>query len=105
MADTSIQFDRSLQLSQEIKAYINACRKVVTDGPNLLAAIVHIVDNDGSSETDYAKFKTLTGCTDNAMAQSLYNELASVNAKCTSDASQTNVAAALKQVADKTGVI
>lgn len=105
MASTNIEFDRSNQFGQEIKALLNAYRKVNQDGPNIIAHMVHVIDGDGSQLShfqglvDLGTFPT----TDDAMAA--YNELASVNAKLTTDASVSSVDAALKQVCDKFGVI
>ena len=105
MASTNIDFDRSNQFGQEIKAYLNALRKANQDGPNILTAIVHMVDGDGSQEAHFAELvaKGIYPTTADAMAS--YNEIASVNAKLTTDGSVTSVDAAIKQVCAKHGII
>lgn len=105
MSNTSIQFDRANQFGQELKAYLNAVRKVNSDGPKILEAIVHMVDGDGSSATHFAPLVTLGIYPSNEMAQASYNELASVNAKLTTDGSVSSVDAAMKQVCAKHGII
>lgn len=105
MAATNIDFDRSNQFGQEIKAYLNALRKVNQDGPNILEAIVHMVDGDGSQAAHFAELVSKGIYPTNEDAQASYNEIASVNAKLTSDTSQTNVDAAIKQICAKHGII
>jgi hypothetical protein len=105
MASTNIEFDRANQFGQEIKAYLNALRKVNQDGPNILASIVHMVDGDGSQAAHFAELVSLGIYPTNEDAMASYNELASVNAKLTTDSSVTSVDAALKQVCAKHGII
>jgi ribonuclease HII len=105
MAATNIDFDRANQFGQEIKAYLNALRKVNQDGPNILTAIVHMVDGDGSDPTHFAELVTKGIYPTNEDAQASYNELASINAKLTTDESVTSVDAAIKQVCSKHGII
>lgn len=105
MASTNIDFDRANQFGQEIKAYLNALRKVNQDGPNILQSIIHMVDGDGSDPTHFAELVTKGIYPTNEDAHAGYNELASINAKLTSDASQTNIDAAIKQVCAKHGII
>lgn len=105
MANTSIQFDRANQFGQEIRAYLTAIRKVNDDGPKIIEAIVHMVDGDGSAAAHFAPLVTLGIYPTNEMAQASYNELASVNAKLTTDGSVTAVDAAMKQVCAKHGII
>jgi len=105
MAATNIDFDRSNQFGQEIKAYLNALRKINQDGPNILQAIIHMVDGDGSQEAHFAELVSSGIYPTNADAMASYNELASVNAKLTTDSSVTSVDAAIKQVCAKHGII
>lgn len=105
MANTSIQFDRANQFGQEIKAVLNAIRKVNDDLPKVLESIIHMVDGDGSQAAHFAPLVTLGIYPTNEMAQASYNELASVNAKLTTNASVDNVDAAMKQVCAKHGII
>ena len=105
MAATNIPFDRSNQFGQEIKALLNAYRKVNQDGPLILSAMAHMIDGDGTSDTHFTEMVTL-GIYDNTTdAKASYDELQSVNAKLTTDASVTSVDAALKQVCAKHGII
>src|SRR6056297_1478635 len=105
MAADNIDFDRSNQFGQEVKAYLNALRKVNQDGPNILQSMIHMIANEGAVEADFQELvdKGIYPTTADAMAS--YNELASVNSKLTSDTSQTNIDAAIKQVCAKHGVI
>lgn len=105
MAATNIDFDRSNQFGQEIKAYLNAIRKVNQDGPNILATIVHMVDGDGTAEAHFAELVANGIYPTNADAMASYNELVSINLKMTTDASVTSVDAAMKQVCAKHGII
>lgn len=105
MAVTNIPFDRANQFGQEIKALLNGYRKVVTDGPIVLAAMATMIDGDGSSDTHFAEMVTLGIYETNADAKASYDELASVNAKLSTDASVTSVQAALLQVCSKHGII
>lgn len=108
MATSNIPFDRSVQFGQEIKALLTAYRKVVTDGPLILAAMAHMVDGDGSSSTHFTELATggsVPVFENVADAKASWDELQSVNAKLTTDASVTNVQAALLQVCAKHGVI
>lgn len=105
MAADNIPFDRSNQFGQEIKALLNAYRKVNQDGPNILQAMQHMIDGDGSDKDHFAEMVTLGiyETTDDAKAS--YDELASINGKLTTDGSVTSVDAALKQVCAKHGII
>lgn len=105
MAATNIPFDRSNQFGQEIRALLLAYRKVNEDGPNILEAMGHMIDGDGSDVAHFAEMVTLGIYENTTDAKASYDELASVNAKLTSNTSQTNVDAALKQVCAKHGII
>ena len=105
MASTDINFDRSNQFGQEIKAYLNAVRKCNDDGQKIIDAIVHMVDGDGSAAAHFAELVTKGTFPTNEDAQAMYNELASLNAKLTTDSSVTSVDAAMKQICAKTGII
>jgi len=105
MAATNIPFDRSNQFGQELKTLLNAYRKVNQDGPNILQAMAHMIDGDGTDAAHFTEMVTLGIYENTADAKASYDELASVNAKLTSDDSQTNVDAALKQVCDKHAII
>ena len=48
MADTNIDYDRSNQKCQEITAVLNAYRKVIHDGPNMIDMLLHMIDGDGT---------------------------------------------------------
>ena len=105
MAATNITFDRSNQFGQEIKALLNAYRKVVTDGPLILEAMSHMVDGDGTQAAHFAELVTLGIFPTNADAKSSWDELQSANGKLTTDASVTNVKTALLQAVAMHGVI
>lgn len=105
MAATNIPFDRSSQFGQEIKALLTAYRKVNQDGPNILEAMAHMIDGDGTDVSHFTEMVTLGIYDNTADAKASYDELASVNAKLTTDGSVTNVDAALKQVCAKHGII
>lgn len=105
MAATNIPFDRSHQFGQEIKALLNAYRKVNQDGPNILQAMSHMVDGDGSDPSHFTEMVTLGISENTSDAKASYDELASVNGKLTTDGSVTSVDAALKQVCAKHGII
>lgn len=105
MAVTNIPFDRSNQFGQEIKALLNAYRKVNADGPLILQAMSHMIDGDGSDAAHFTEMVTLGIYETTAHAKASYDELASVNGKLTTDGSVTSVDAALKQVCAKHGII
>lgn len=122
MAPTNTPFDRSNQFGQEIKALLNAYRKVTDDGPLVLEAMSHMIDGDGSDVAHFAEMVTLGIYETTADAKASYDELASSNAKVTNDSMTlddslvtdngngthtvtTNVNAALKQVCAKHGII
>lgn len=105
MASTNIQFDRSNQFGQEIKALLNAYRKVTLDGPNILAHMVHIIDGDGTQEAHFQPLVTMGVFPAAADAMAGYNELASANSKVSGDGTVDTVNTALKQACDKFGVI
>jgi hypothetical protein len=105
MATTNIEFDRSNQFGQEIKALLNAYRKAVTDGPILLAALAHMVDGDGTSATHFDEPVAQGIFPTNADAKASWDELQSANAKLTTNNSVTDVQAALLQVCAKHGII
>lgn len=105
MASTNINFDRSNQLGQEIKSLLVAYRKVNQDGKNIINHMVHVIDGDGTQEIHFQPLADMGAFPTAADAMAAYNELASVNAKLTTDNSVTSVDAALKQVCDKFGII
>ena len=105
MAASDINFDRANQFGQEIKAYLNALRKVNEDGPKIMQAIIYMVDGDGSDPTHFANLVGKGIYPSNKDAIASYNELASINAKLTQDSAQTNIDAAIKQVCSKHGII
>lgn len=105
MAATNIPFDRSNQFGQEIKALLNAYRKVVTDGPIVLAAMAQMVDGDGSDVSHFTEMVTLGIYENTADAKASYDELASANSKAATNASVDNVQAAYLQVCSKHGII
>jgi hypothetical protein len=105
MAADNIDFDRSNQFGQEVKAYLNALRKVNQDGPNILQSMIHMIANDGSQLADFQELVDKGIYPTTADAQASYNELASINAKLVSNDSQTNIDAAIKQVCAKHGII
>jgi hypothetical protein len=56
MAADNIDFNfQTNQFGQELRAYFNALRKVNQDGPNILSAITHMVDGDGSQAAHFAE--------------------------------------------------
>jgi len=105
MAAHNIDINSGNQFGQEIKSYLNALRKVNEDGPKILAAIIYMVDGDGSDPTHFAKLVGKGIYPSNKDAIESYNELAGVIAKLTQDTAQTNIDAAIKQVCSKHGVI
>ena len=105
MPANDINFDRENQFGQEIKAYLNALRKVNQDGPNIVQAIIYMIDGDGSDPTHFAKLVGEGIYPSNKDANESYNELAGVIAKLTQDTSHTKIDAAIKQVCSKHGII
>lgn len=105
MATTNIPFDRTKELGQELRHLLVAYRKVYQDGPSVLAALSHMIDGDGSDAGHFTEMVTRGIYETTADAKASYDELASANAKLTTDASVTYVHAALKQICDKHGVI
>ena len=105
MAATNIEFDRSNQFGQEIRAYLNACRKVVTDGPIILACFAHMVDGDGTDVSHFAELVAQGIYPTTADAKASWDELQAVNAKLTTDAAVTFVQAALLQAPAKHGIV
>jgi len=105
MASTNIPFDRNNQFGQEIKALLNSYRKVVTDGPLILASMSQMLDGNGSDVSHFAEMVALGIYENTTDAKASYDELASVNFKMTTDSSVSNVNAALLQVCAKHGII
>lgn len=105
MAETNIQFDRSNQFGQEIKALLNAYRKVVTDGPIILGAMALMLDGDGSQLAHYQTMVDIGIYPTTTDAKESYAELQSANSKCNTDASVDTVNTAFNQVCAKHGVI
>lgn len=105
MPATNIPFSRENQFGQEIKNLLNAYRKVVNDGPLILASMAHMIDGDGSDVAHFTEMVTLGIYENTTDAKASYDELASANSKLTTDASVTNVKAALLQVCAKHGII
>jgi len=105
MAASNIDINSGNQFGSQVIAYLNALRKVNEDGPKILAAIIYMVDGNGTDPTHFAELvgKGIYPSNEDAIAS--YNELASINAKLTQDSAQTNIDAAIKQVCSKHGVI
>lgn len=105
MAETNISFDRSNQFGQEIKALLNAYRKVVSDGPLILESMALMLDGDGSQLAHFQTMVDLGIYPTTTDAKESYLELQSANSKCNTDASVDSVNTAFKQVCAKHGII
>ena len=105
MAASNIDINSGNQFGSQIIAYLNALQKVNEDGPKILAAIICMVDGDGSDPTHFANLVGKGIYPSNKDAQASYHELASINAQLTQDTSHTKIDAAIKQVCSKHGVI
>lgn len=105
MASTNIPFDRANQFGQEIKALLNGYRKVVTDGPLVLASMQAMIDGDGSDVSHFTEMVTLGIYENTADAKASFDELSSVNFKMSTNNSVTDTNAALLQVCSKHGII
>jgi hypothetical protein len=105
MAATHIPFDRSNQFGQELKALLNAYRKVVTDGPIIIAALQAMIDGNGTDVSHFTEMVTVGIFDNTADAKASFDELSSVNGKLTTNNSVSSVEAALLQVCSKHGII
>jgi len=111
MAANHIKCDRNKDITRNL---IRGAQMIVegrTILNNTLAAIVQMIDNGGANVLDYDLFATEGGYaagdyeSANAAAQASYNELASLLAKLNTNASVTDVSAAISQFAAKHGIV
>lgn len=85
----------------QLKAYRNALKLVITEGPLLLAKMALMIDGDGSSAEHFSYMQEKFGFADDAGAKAAYDELSSVLFKLGTNGSVTDVNAAVLQVFNK----
>lgn len=101
MAFTKIHFNDTLPHGQLLRSALTQFESGYERLDDVVAASTLMIDGDGSSSSHFGENMTRFGTPDLATAKALHDEIASVNAKLHTDASVTNVQAAINQVLAK----
>lgn len=97
MAFTKIHFNGGLQHGQLLRSTLTSLENGHDGLNDIMAALALMIDGDGSSATHFEEVMTRMGTTSTANAKALYDELASLQFKLNTNASVTDVLAALNQ--------
>lgn len=101
MAMTHIQFNDQLQHGR----YLRRVLQMTEEGRETLIKTKDVmqtmIDGDGSDAAHFTEVTTRFGFTDNATSKAAWDEINSALSKLTTDASVTNVQAALLQLFSK----
>ncbi len=110
MAAGIIQFDRNADVMRPVVRFLQMVREAREGLKNALAVMTQHRDGDGSQAVHYdllalaGDFSAGDYATADAAAKASYDELASLNAKLTTNASVSDVLAAVDQACAKHGV-
>ena len=85
--------------------FVQSMLSSLKDGKRKLADLIGVlnlmIDGDGTQDTHYTYMRIALGCDTDAGARAIWDELNSANSKISTDASVTNVNAALEQLFNK----
>ena len=101
MAQDNIFFNQSTQYGSLLRLALKNHEDGFIALNNVLSVMGHMITGSGTSDTEFAEVTTRFGFDDNADAKAAWDELNSYLAKVNTDASVSNVNAAMLQLFSK----
>lgn len=101
MAVSHLSFNDQLTHGRILRSSINKLEEGLEELQDVLATMALMLDGDGSQAAHFAYATTKFGFSSDANAKAAYDELNSLSAKLTTDASVSNVNAAMLQAFNK----
>lgn len=98
MATTNIYFSSDTHYGRMLRTGLNNLENGYEIFNDALANMTHMIDGDGTSATHFTEVTTRYGFLNNDHAKAAWDELNSLMAKLNTDASVSNVNAALLQI-------